>query len=148
MTKRNRGSLKDARRAVADFVDANLPRFNGWLNQIAGGIPQVDRNGEPIRNLEGSIVYLVKPDPLAALKVVADITEYHLPKLSRQDVSVSGVIANLDVDSLTAYDLTQMSLADLKQLALQRFQQAAQHGDVIDVEVEPLPSWLNGSSSA
>jgi len=136
-------NVVNARRAIADFVESNLPRFNNWLDQIADGIPAKTKAGQKVFDSNGCVVYLVKPDPLAALKVVADITEYHLPKLSRQDVSVSGVIANLDVDSLTAYDLTQMSLADLKQLALQRFQQAAQHGDVIDVEAEVLPSWLN-----
>ena len=99
-------------------------------------------------------IYLVKPDPLAAIKVVADITEYHLPKLSRQDVAVSGVVAHLDGTEFTQDDLAKLPLADLKRMALEHFQYATQRSDAIDVEattveaVEVLPSWLDTSSSA
>ena len=144
----------NARRAIADFVESNLPRFNGWLDQIANGIPAKTKAGQKVFDSNGCPVWLVKPDPLAALKIVAEVTEYHLPKLSRQDVQLTGVIANLDVEGLTAADLAQMSLSDLKRLALDRFSQAAQRGDAIDLGaidveaevVESLPSWLDPST--
>jgi hypothetical protein len=144
MVKRNRGSVREARRAVADFVDSNLPRFNGWLSQVANGIPQVDKNGVVQTTDSGVPIYLVKPDPLAAIKVVADVCEYHLPKLSRQDVdvAVTGVVAHIDGSEWTQEELTKLPLSDLKRLALEHMSR----GDTIDVEatvVEPLPSWLD-----
>ena len=81
-------SVKQAREAIADFVEQNAPRFNLWLEQVAGGIPQYDGNGEPVRDIKGSIVWLVKPDPASAIKLVGELTEYHLPKLSRADMTV------------------------------------------------------------
>lgn len=145
-------TTKESRKAIAMFVEQNLPRLDMWLNQVANGLPKVDREGEPIRDNAGSVVFVVRPDPAGAMKALSDIMEYHLPKLSRADVQLTGIVANMDVDSLTAADLAQMSLTDLKRLALDRFSQAAQRGDTIDVQAEVVPSWLdpagNPSSSA
>jgi hypothetical protein len=140
-----------ARRSIAMFVEKNVPRFTGWLDKVANGIPKVDTEGNVLRDNAGSIIYLIKPDPLGALKIVGDLTEYHLPKLVRQDVSVTGTVAHLDATDITAADLAQLPLADLKRMALEHFQYAVKRGDAIDVEaevVEPLPSWLDPSQSA
>lgn len=148
--KRTRQNAQLARRAIADFVDLNVPRFNGWLNQVANGIPQVDKDGAVQTTDSGVPMWLVKPDPLAAMKLVADVCEYHLPKLVRQDVSVTGTVAHLDANNITAEDLAKLPLADLKRMALEHFQYATQR-DVIDVEatpVEPLPSWLKPDENA
>jgi hypothetical protein len=125
------------------FVEKNVPRFTGWLDKVANGIPKVDTAGNVLRDNAGSVIYLIKPDPLGALKIVGDLTEYHLPKLVRQDVSVTGAIATLDMGNVTQDEITQMSLADLKRLALELM--VKQGGDVIDVQaevVEVLPNWL------
>ena len=141
-------TTKESRKAIALFVEQNLPRLDMWLNQVANGLPKVDAEGEPVRDTVGSVVFVVRPDPAGAMKALSDIMEYHLPKLSRQDVAVSGVVAHLEVDSLTAEDLTKLSLSDLKRLALDTY---SQRGDTIDVEatvVEPLPSWLDPTGNA
>ena len=122
-----------ARRSIAMFVEKNVPRFTGWLDKVANGIPKVDKEGNTLRDNAGSVIYLIKPDPLGALKIVGDLTEYHLPKLVRQDVQLTGTVAHLDGSELTAAQLADMSLSDLKRLALEHFQQAVQRGDTIDV---------------
>lgn len=53
-----------AREAIAQFVDANAPRLQGWLDDIAA---------DP------------KHGPVAAFKCVQDLLEYHIPKLQRTE---------------------------------------------------------------
>lgn len=55
-----------AREAIATFVDANTPRLQGWLDDIAA---------DP------------KHGPVAAFKCVQDLLEYHIPKLARTEVT-------------------------------------------------------------
>lgn len=50
-----------AREAIAAFVDGNVDRLNGWLDQIAA------------------------KDPKAAFDCFMDVVEYHIPKLARQE---------------------------------------------------------------
>jgi hypothetical protein len=52
-----------AREAVALFVEGNIDRLQSWLDQIAD------------------------QDPKAAFQCFMDVVEYHIPKLSRQDLS-------------------------------------------------------------
>jgi hypothetical protein len=52
----------NAREAIALFVEQNVPRLQGWLDQIA-----------------------VEQGPMAAVRCVQDMVEYHVPKLSRQE---------------------------------------------------------------
>lgn len=94
-----------AREAIAHFVELNVPRFNGWLQQVAEGIPQYDHEGQIIKNANGSILWLVRPDPATAMKLVADVCEYHLPKLARTEV---------DVVDRSAMPLEQLSTAELQ----------------------------------
>ena len=53
----------EARQAIATFVDGNIDRLNGWLDQIA------------VQN------------PLAAFNAFMSVIEYHIPKLQRQEVT-------------------------------------------------------------
>lgn len=53
----------EARQAIAIFVDGNVDRLNGWLDQIA------------VQN------------PLAAFNAFMSVVEYHIPKLQRQEVT-------------------------------------------------------------
>jgi len=53
-----------AREAIAQFVDDNAPRMQGWLDQIA--------------ETEG---------PLKAFQCMTDLIEYHVPKLARTEVT-------------------------------------------------------------
>lgn len=53
-----------AREAIARFVDGNSERLQEWLDQIAA-----------------------QDGPAAAFKCFSDLIEYHVPKLSRAEVS-------------------------------------------------------------
>ena len=87
------------------------------------------------------------------MKALSDIMEYHLPKLSRQDVQLTGVVAHLDGSEWTAEELQKLPLSELKRMALQH---TTKRGDTIDVEatpveatpVEPLPDWLKPDENA
>lgn len=131
--KNNRSATNLSRRAIADFVESNVPRFNRWLQKVADGVPKVDIAGDVVRDKDGSVVWVQKPDPLNAIKLVADICEYHLPKLSRQDLTVH-----------TGDDLRTIETDELVRLR-QNLLQNAQNRAVIDVTPtikEELPSWL------
>lgn len=54
----------NAREAIARFVDGNAERLNGWLDEI-----------------------YAKDGPAAAFKCVESLLEYHVPKLSRAEVT-------------------------------------------------------------
>ena len=56
-------STLDARRAIADFVEGNVERLNGWLDQIA------------------------ETNPLAAFDRFMSVVEYHVPRLQRQEIT-------------------------------------------------------------
>lgn len=57
-------STQTAREAIAMFVEKNVPRLEGWLDEIAA---------DP------------KHGPMAAFKCVQDLIEYHIPKLQRTE---------------------------------------------------------------
>lgn len=54
-------ATSQAREAIAAFVEGNVDRLNGWLDQIA------------------------EKDPKAAFDCFMDVVEYHIPKLARQE---------------------------------------------------------------
>ena len=56
----------NAREAIAALVDSNAPRMQAWLDAIAAD----DKLG-----------------PMAAWKCMADVIEYHIPKLARTEVT-------------------------------------------------------------
>ena len=141
---RNR-NVVNARRAIADFVESNIPRFNDWLALVANGIPKRDeQTGRVLVDSQGSIVYVVKPDPAQALKLVADVCEYHLPRLSRADVAVVGKVEHrhLEPDQMNA---EQLQRALFEHLCIG---QQEPEGEIIDVTPEPVaaeqktPDWL------
>lgn len=70
-----------AREVVAKFVDGNLDRLQAWLDQIAEGVWD---------EAEGK--WVVPPDPLKAFQMVTTLLEYHIPKLQRVDMSVTGEV--------------------------------------------------------
>jgi len=143
--KKLQGSAaKLSRRAIADFVDASVPRFTRWLSKVADGVPKVDAEGKPIVDNQGSVVWVNKPDPATAMKLVADICEYHLPKLSRSEQSA---VVRVEQGEL---DVSTMNLADLKRYVLRQAGiDATELGTLIDIEAaaelvpaEVVPDWL------
>ncbi len=80
------------REAIANFVDNNAERMQGWLDLIAED-----------------------PDhgPLVAFNCVRDLLEYHIPKLARTEVKVDGelkITTNKEEDA--AYEALCRSLTD------------------------------------
>lgn len=139
-------TTKESRKAIALFVEQNLPRLDMWLNQVANGLPKVDAEGEPVRDTVGSVVFVVRPDPAGAMKALSDIMEYHLPKLSRQDVQLTGMVAHVDGSEWTQEELQKLPLSELKRMALEHY---SQRGDTIDVTpTEVLPDWLKPDENA
>jgi len=55
-----------AREAIALFVEGNVDKLNGWLDEIA------------------------KRDPKQAFDCFMSVVEYHIPKLGRQDINLGG----------------------------------------------------------
>lgn len=64
----------EARQAIASFVDANAHRLTEWLDAVAAGDPA---NG-------------VAPDPGKAFALFQSVIEYHVPKLTRTDATLTG----------------------------------------------------------
>ena len=76
-----------ARESVACFVEGNVDRLNGWLEDIAQGIPDevvetVDDDGNKKQTVTK---WLIKPDPKAAYDSLMSVVEYHIPKLARTE---------------------------------------------------------------
>lgn len=141
-TKTSRAPVKLARKAIAEFVESNIPRFNGWLEQVAGGIPQYDKDGVVQLDSKGCPIWLVKPDPATAMKLVGDLTEYHLPKLSRADVQVAAKVESVrTVENMTNEELAAAILEGI-------WQQQQEPVDVEFEEVERVPEWLENPTNS
>jgi hypothetical protein len=108
MSTKNRTVLS-ARRAITDFVESNAPRLNGWLERVAEGTPKRGQDGKKILDNDGSVVWIVKPDPATAMKLVSDLCEYHLPKLSRAEVDIRSVAHQLNNLTPQAQAMLEMS---------------------------------------
>lgn len=98
-------STAKARAAIATFVNETAPHMREWLAQAAYGIPKVDANGEVIRDTQGSVVWVNRPDPLGAIKAVANVLEFHLPRINRSE---------LDIVDRSVLPLEQMSTDELR----------------------------------
>ena len=75
-------ATKEAREAIALFVDQNAHRLTGWLDQVAGGV-KVE-----VKDESGQVVgeeYIVPPNPAKAFDMFQSVVEYHIPKLARQE---------------------------------------------------------------
>lgn len=66
-------ATQQAREAIATFVDGNVHRLQGWLDDIAEGVMGDD----------GKVI--VKPDPERAFELFQSVIEYHVPKLARTE---------------------------------------------------------------
>lgn len=130
-----RESTRNTRDSLAKFVGKNIHNFGRWLGQVADGIPHTDSNGEPIRDANGALVWIVKPDPATAIKLVADVCEYHLPKLSRAEVSSVNVSANLGT----------LTVDQLRAMRAELLEGRSVNPAAAEIDVTPLqetPAWL------
>lgn len=87
-------ATKQAREAIALFVDENAHRLTGWLDQVAEGV-KVEKE-DPTTG-EVTVEYVVPPNPAKAFDMFQSVVEYHIPKLARTEVDAN-VNATLDAD--------------------------------------------------
>jgi hypothetical protein len=74
----------DARRAIADFVDCNAHRLQGWLDRIADGERAPETKDDDGNKIPGA--YIIPPDPKKAFELFQGVIEYHVPKLARMEL--------------------------------------------------------------
>lgn len=80
-------STREAREAIAAFVDGNAHRLQDWLDRVANGVPKRNEAGVEILDDDGCVKYDVKPDPEKAFDLFQKVIEYHVPKLNRTEVT-------------------------------------------------------------
>lgn len=122
-------STRKAREAIAQFVDSTAPHMREWLSAVAYGIPKTDSGGKVIRDNSDAVEWVNRPDPLGAIKAVEAIMDYHLPRLSRQEVSAT-------VEHLP---ISEQSSAVLQRRVLESLGIMIDAEPVEPVDVEPLP---------
>ena len=72
----------DARRAVSEIVEGNSHKLSEWLHTVAEGIRMTDPiTGHPTSE------YLIRPNPAKAFDMYHSLLEFHVPKLTRVQVS-------------------------------------------------------------
>jgi hypothetical protein len=107
---------RDAREAIAKFVDRNAHKLQRWLNDISDGRREPD-----IVQPDGTVVpgkWIVLPDPERAFVLFQSVIEYHVPKLSRREVVKDPGEPSRVIDSskLTAEEREQMRQIILRQM--------------------------------
>jgi hypothetical protein len=65
----------EAREAIKQLLDANLPYLQSWLTSTAEGIFD-DQAGK----------WIVQPNPAKACEIVNNMVEYAVPKLARTEL--------------------------------------------------------------
>ncbi len=105
-------ATRDARLAIAAFVDDNAERMQEWLDKVANGIPRCDAEGNQRYDDQGEPMWIVPPNPEKAYNMLRDVVEYHVPKLARSEMTGAGGgpigIAAIDMKGLSDADLEQM----------------------------------------
>lgn len=82
----------NAREAIAEFVEGNVDRLNGWLDRIA------------------------EDDPKDAFNAFMSVIEYHVPKLSRSETPPSSGDVNINIINLTQQILDVLSVDQLERV--------------------------------
>lgn len=105
-------ATRDARLAIAAFVDENADRMQEWLDKVANGVPRLDGDGNQRHDDDGEPMWLVPPNPEKAFAMLRDVVEYHVPKLARSEMTgVNGgpiSVAAIDMKGLSDTELEQM----------------------------------------
>ena len=105
-------ATRDARLAIAAFVDNNADRMQEWLDKVAQGVPRVDGDGNQRYDEDGEPLWLVPPNPEKAFAMLRDVVEYHVPKLARSEMTG----ANGGPISVAAIDMKGLSDTELEQM--------------------------------
>ena len=109
-----RAATGRARNAIAELVNENVDTLGDLLLRVANGLPKLDANGEVLRDADGSVRWVCKPAPADAVKLISDLSEFVIPKLSRSDLTVASQVEHnhgaVDVRSLSTDELKRMVL--------------------------------------
>jgi hypothetical protein len=92
-------ATRRAREAIALLVEGNIERLQGWLDEIAEG-----RRGK-----DGG--FIVPPNPIKAFELLQSLLEYHVPKLSRAEMTVQD--NPIETDDISDLELARRILFDL-----------------------------------
>jgi len=87
----------DVRAAVALIAQGRAKDVNRWLTQCANGIRDRSKGAKP-----GA--YVVKPDPGRAAQIYFGAIEYHIPKLSRTELSTGSDTLRIEIVDPTRRD--------------------------------------------
>jgi hypothetical protein len=80
---------RDAREAIARFVDRNAGKLQRWLDAISDGLREPDLPGPPDADDNPTTIrgkWIVPPNPEKAFVLFQSVIEYHVPKLSRREI--------------------------------------------------------------
>ena len=83
-------ATKEAREAMAHFVEGNAHRLTEWLDRVSDGVKKhvLDEDGKPVYDPvtdEPIMEYVVPPNPAKAFEMFQSVVEYHIPKLARTE---------------------------------------------------------------
>lgn len=105
-------TTREARAAIAEFVDGNAHRLQKWLDEVAEGKPMLGADGQQLYDDDGRPLWLVPPNPEKAHNMFQSVIEYHVPKLARSEMTGAGggpiSIAALDMKGLSDTELEAM----------------------------------------
>jgi hypothetical protein len=129
----------ESRKAIADFINGNIPHLNHWLMQVARGIPATDREGNIIRDkITDETRWTVKPAPEKSIAAISDLLEYHLPRNQRTEVIQSGS-ATFDIGAMSPQ---AMMLANMNPEQIASFLRGETAKLIEGETLEPLPEFL------
>lgn len=102
---RPNNTTRNAREAISRLVEGNIDRLQGWLDEVAE-----------------------KQGALAALRCLLDLMEYHVPKLTRAELTVEN-----SSDGKRIIDSSNLSWADRQDLraVLVRYQEIMSRYDAM-----------------
>lgn len=93
-------STQIVRDAIANVLESNAENFSRWLGAVAEGEkePKV-KDGKPVLGEDGQplMKWLHKPDPGFAVQLAMGMAEYHIPKLARTEMKMSGQLELVSV---------------------------------------------------
>jgi len=87
----------DVRQAVSGFAQNRAADVDRWVQQTADGIREKGKDGKPGE-------WIVKPDPGRAAQIYFGAIEYHIPKLSRTELSTGTDTLKIEILDPTRRD--------------------------------------------
>jgi hypothetical protein len=89
----------DVRQAVSLFAQKRASDVDRWVQQTAEGIKETVGSGK-----RAKAVWIVKPDPGKAAQIYFGAIEYHIPKLSRTELSTGSDTLKVEIVDPTRRD--------------------------------------------